>query len=404
MDDVCKIPLRNLNGDIVDYAIVSTEDFDKVNKRKWSKQIKSENLFYALSNQNNNPIRMHQFIMGKAPKGLIISHINGNGLDNRRENLSFATQSQNMQNTDKRENTTSKFKGVSYNSRLKKWRMQFGRNEWYEYHTCEEDAAKRYDIYVLLKFGKDARTNGLINFDGIKDLSIDEEFKKKEKELPIGITFRKDNKKYVVDIKNNNIRYIKSHSSLDEAIKDLNYQRNLIKLSKESETKVHFEKEIIRNCESQAIIKIKDLEVFVDDDLWHELTQYSWNIINDYISTEINKKRVSMHEYVMNKYNLIPGENEIIDHINKIKHDNRKINLRINSRSGNSHNKKKAPGAASKYYGVSRNGKNWGVRIIFKGITYHCGTFKKELEAAKAYNNKAIELYGEFANLNDLTT
>jgi hypothetical protein len=39
-------------------------------------------------------------------------------------------------------------------------------------------------------------------------------------------------------------------------------------------------------------------------------------------------------------------------------------------------------------------------RISKDGITYFAGRFENEIEAAKAYNKKAIELYGENANLN----
>lgn len=398
-----KIPLRNKNGDVIDYALVSQEDFNKVNERKWNKQIATTTLFYALSNQNRDTVRMHQYILGKAPDGFIIDHINNNGLDNRRENLRFITQSQNIQNTEKRENLTSKYKGVSYNKRLDKWRMQFGHNEWYEYHEIEENAAKRYDIYVLLKFGKDARTNNLILWDDVKDLKLEEEFKKEvTKTLPIGIHFRKDSQKYVVEILHNKVKYIKSHAVLDDAIKDLEYQRKLIASSKDLETKLHFEKEILKNNLGQPIIKIKDIEVILDDEHWHELSQFNWYIAHGYVRSEIDKKQISMHYYVMKLNNIIPQENEIIDHINHIKHDNRKNNLRINSRSGNSHNKKKKNGSASKYLGVSRNGVNWRSTVIHNGIEYRCGTYKTEVEAALAYNTKATELYGEFANLNNI--
>lgn len=36
MSDICKIHLRNLNSDIIEYTIVSSEDFDKVNKQNSS--------------------------------------------------------------------------------------------------------------------------------------------------------------------------------------------------------------------------------------------------------------------------------------------------------------------------------------------------------------------------------
>jgi len=45
-------------------------------------------------------------------------------------------------------------------------------------------------------------------------------------------------------------------------------------------------------------------------------------------------------------------------------------------------------------------GVNGKVRICKHGNAYNLGTFSNEEEAAKVYNAKAIELHGEFANLN----
>lgn len=44
---------------------------------------------------------IHQMIIGKAPKGKVVDHINRNKLDNRRENLRFITQAENIKNSDR---------------------------------------------------------------------------------------------------------------------------------------------------------------------------------------------------------------------------------------------------------------------------------------------------------------
>src|SRR4051812_25890520 len=108
-----KIPLRNKNKEIVAYTLIDEEDYENINKYKWSL---SDG--YAISWKNG---RMHRFIMN-AEKGQIVDHINGNKLDNRKSNLRFVTASQNAQNRPKKEGCSSKYIGVTYNKNEKKWR------------------------------------------------------------------------------------------------------------------------------------------------------------------------------------------------------------------------------------------------------------------------------------------
>lgn len=77
------------------FAIVDDQDFELLNKLKWQASgPKSNNAFYAVS---RGGIRMHRIIMD-CPEDMIVDHINGNGLDNRRSNLRIGTQSLNCVN------------------------------------------------------------------------------------------------------------------------------------------------------------------------------------------------------------------------------------------------------------------------------------------------------------------
>lgn len=92
----------------------------------------------------------------------------------------------------------------------------------------------------------------------------------------------------------------------------------------------------------------------------------------------------------------------LIDHVNNNCLDNRISNLRLANYSLNAHNKKKKKGCTSQYIGVYKKGSKWGGHISFNNTMTYLGAFATEVEAAKAYNLKAIELYGDNANLNHI--
>jgi hypothetical protein len=67
----------------------------------------------------------------------------------------------------------------------------------------------------------------------------------------------------------------------------------------------------------------------------------------------------------------------------------------------NNHNKLKLKGF-SKHKGITKNGSKFRAAIKKDHVLYTIGTFKTEEEAVEAYNNKALELYGEYAKLNEI--
>jgi len=91
---------------------------------------------------------MHREVI-KVGCGLVVDHINHNGLDNRKSNLRVATRWQNAQNrrkTSKR--TASIYKGVSWNKRDKRWFAEIRVNDKCRdlgYFEDETAAAKAYD-------------------------------------------------------------------------------------------------------------------------------------------------------------------------------------------------------------------------------------------------------------------
>jgi len=148
-----------------------------------------------------------------------------------------------------------------------------------------------------------------------------------------------------------------------------------------------------------AVIKTNlDEEIIVDDLKYYELRKHTWFINEDgYATTSIDDKLVIMHRMLMN---AVPGE--LIDHKNRNRIDNRILNLRKSNETLNNHNKTKKANTTSKYFGVwSENPGIYRAKISHNRNIYYLGSsFRSEEDAAKAYDRKAIELYGEYANLN----
>lgn len=130
---------------------------------------------------------------------------------------------------------------------------------------------------------------------------------------------------------------------------------------------------------------------------------YNWAI--DYgVKTDYAIRRTWKHSFLMHRQLLGDSCNGFeVDHINGNGCDNRRCNLRLATRRQNAANiKKRAPKsgqkASSRFKGVTfrPRGKPWEARV--GGCSLGC--FNSEEEAAKAYDTKAKEVYGEFAYIN----
>ena len=147
-----KIPL----GD-GQFAIIDDEDFDLVNQYQWRGHKGGKNCdhVYAVTR-----LRMHRLIMN-APPGMVVDHINGDTLDNRKSNLRICSTAQNQQNG-KARGGSSRFKGVSYNAQKKRWLGAFMANGKTYYVGCfidEEECARAVDKKRKEVCGDYATTN-----------------------------------------------------------------------------------------------------------------------------------------------------------------------------------------------------------------------------------------------------
>jgi hypothetical protein len=100
-----------------------------------------------------------------------VDHANGDGLDNRRQNLRQATQQQNMRNSRKYRGGSSRYKGVCWKIRNQRWLAQIYVSEQdasgvptkRKLHlgtfTDQETAARAYDAAAREHFGEFACLN-----------------------------------------------------------------------------------------------------------------------------------------------------------------------------------------------------------------------------------------------------
>ena len=140
----------------------------------------------------------------------------------------------------------------------------------------------------------------------------------------------------------------------------------------------------------------------VDDENFEWLNQWKWyfNSSLGYAVGQVDKKKMCMHRVILN----VPKGMET-DHKNLNKLDNRRCNLRICDRSENNMNHKTRKDSASGYKGVyltkkDKRVKKWRSTIKIRDKRIFIGNFFSKEEAALAYNQKAKELFGEFARLN----
>jgi len=150
----------------------------------------------------------------------------------------------------------------------------------------------------------------------------------------------------------------------------------------------------------KKILLTKGQLAIVDDFNFEWLNQWKWCASKSgnqyYAKAWIDNKMIRMHRLIMN-----PPDDKQIDHKNHNGLDNRKSNLRLCTQAQNiRHQKPQTRKTSSKYKGVSWDRAKWCAYIKYQRKTIHLGAYHNEIEAAKVYDAKALELFGEFACTN----
>lgn len=150
------IPL--INGG---FAKVDDSDFEYLSGFRWRKDGYGYVSTSTHGRRNRKRVTMHGLIVGKNGD-LVPDHKDGDKLNNQRENLRPATNSQNQANAKISTRNKSGFKGVSWHVHNKMWVVKI-RKDGKQIHIGHfrniKDAALAYDAAARDLFGEFARTN-----------------------------------------------------------------------------------------------------------------------------------------------------------------------------------------------------------------------------------------------------
>lgn len=147
-------------------AIIDAGDGSAVAGFSWYAELK-KNVWYAYSRCGEYQARgtrkidgLHQFLMGKRPE-MMVDHIDGDGLNNRRSNLRFATNSLNLHNQRRqRMKAVSGFRGVYKVHRRWQARLTVNHERYFGPIVADpEEAARHYDAMAIEMVGEFAGLN-----------------------------------------------------------------------------------------------------------------------------------------------------------------------------------------------------------------------------------------------------
>lgn len=331
-------------------TLVDIEDLDKIGEYRWYAVWNSTALAYycntavRIAPKKQAILGIHRIIMD-CPDGLVVDHIDGNSMNNRKYNLRIFTKAQN-----------------NMNKRIRKCNRSGHRNV-----VLKGD---RYEVYV--------NENGKRHYIGsTRDYNIAVEMQESAAKELQGEYYRADPS--VIMNKQDSIK----KQIREPILFELEGYGEVYKIPL---TQGQF-----------ALIDICDIDL-VKEHSWYA----AWNTrTNSYYAVakipNSEGKRVSipMHRYIMN-----PPKEILVDHINIISYDNRRSNLRLATFSENIRNRLLSSSNSSGFKGVywHTQSKRWRAQITVDGNRIYLGSFLTPEEAHEAYCAAALKYHKEFAN------
>lgn len=146
-------------------TVIDFKDYATIKDYKWHSNFQT-NKFYARTNVRKSGggykgLLLHRFIM-QCPTNMDIDHIDGNPLNNCRDNLRVCTRAENARNRGKTKANTSGYKGISFMKDRGSWSSKI-RVDYKDYHLgffpTKEEAYGAY-CNALNKFHGEFKNKG----------------------------------------------------------------------------------------------------------------------------------------------------------------------------------------------------------------------------------------------------
>ncbi len=150
----------------------------------------------------------------------------------------------------------------------------------------------------------------------------------------------------------------------------------------------------------------KGMQTIVDDEDFERFGYMRWQAFDcdggpyarrDTLLSDGPRRKILLHREIMGAKHGV-----LVDHINRNPLDNRRSNLRLATALGNARNRRGNAGSTSQFKGVCKptNGRRFVASIRILGRSYHIGSFDTQEAAARAYDERALIEFGEFAYIN----
>ncbi len=373
-------------------VIQLTEEYSTLIDDKWYEYLMQWNWRYAQGyavrsgtiedgEYFKRTIFMHRVIMN-TPDDMETDHISGNRLDNRVENLRICTSQENSFNAGKTTSeTTSKYKGVSFRNGDEKWRARIQFNGEMIHlgdYCCEELASIKYNESAIKYFGSFARLNQVQHneeeCESCKMERVPSSYNR-------GVFRRENNGNWRSAIRVNG-KLINLGSYTTEIAAANAYNRAAIK---------YFGDRAILN----DVLHIENL-----NDYMHKYSsEYNGVFWCNNKKRWISKIRYNNEIIHLGNYKLeVEAAKAYNEAIRRFELDENKLNYIENEEDIVILTYKQR--TSSKFRGVKhvKQYNKWEAVINKDKKSYYIGRYKTEIEAAIAYNQKAIELYGENYN------